>query len=148
MAISDTAKGATALCSERPSNIEQLGGRLENSDTSSRPALQLRCDLVGNDGAIAGDIMARGPLDMCRRLLAAGADPATELLCYRNGQSALRIRSIGDGARLVVRETATDGPRFVTWKAFPRRAVEAPVRLNRKPAFGQPGTADLTAGAA
>jgi hypothetical protein len=110
--------------------------------------LQFRCDLVGNDGAIAGDIMARGPLDICRRLLAAGADPAAELLCYRNGQIALRIRSIGDGAKLIVRETATDGPRFVTWKAFPRRAVEAPVRLNGKPVFAQPGTTDLTAGAA
>jgi hypothetical protein len=35
MQTSDTAKAATALCSERPSNIEQLGGELDTTHTTT-----------------------------------------------------------------------------------------------------------------
>jgi hypothetical protein len=127
------AKPATDIGEPAP-NSEQLGGPLSIPHTSHTANVQeVRCDLVGSDKAIAGDIMASGAFDLCRRLLAAGANPAAELVCYRNGTLALRIKSIGAGARLTVRETATDGPRLVTWKPFPHRAVTAPVRSNRKP---------------
>jgi hypothetical protein len=88
--------------------------------------LQLRCELVGSDQAIAGDIVASGALELCRRLLAAGANPAAELVCFRNGTLALRIKSIGAGARLTVRETSKDGPRFATWRPFPTARSRRP----------------------
>ena len=106
-----------------------LARPLENTNTSPRPALQLRCELVGSDQAIAGDIVASGALELCRRLLAAGANPAAELVCYRNGTLALRIKSIGAGARLTVRETSKDGPRFATWRPFPTARVGGPIAV-------------------
>jgi hypothetical protein len=122
MATSDTAKAATALCNERPSNIQLLGGGLENSHTPSIVVAQL----VGSGIAIADNIKAHGSLHLCRQLLDAGIDPDAELLCYRNGQLALRISSIGYGAKIVVRETATEGPRFATWRPFPAARSRRP----------------------
>ena len=42
---------------------------------------------------------------------------------------ALRC-NVGIGARLAIRESATDEPRFAAWKAFPSRAVAPPARSN------------------
>ena|ERR1700730_7937813 len=50
-----------------------------------------------------------------------------------HGKLALRIKSIRAGAKLTVRETALDGPRVVSWKGFPSRAVTAPARSNQEP---------------
>lgn len=93
----------------------------------------IRCDLSGSNTAQSGDLIARGNspvFDLCRLLVAAGHDPKAPMECYRGETVALRVRSIGEGARLTVRETATDGPRVVRWKPFPGRAVTAPVDLN------------------
>jgi hypothetical protein len=93
----------------------------------------ISCVLIGSNTAQAGDIIARGHspvFDLCRLLVAAGHDPASPLECYRGDMLCLRIRTIGEGAKLTIRETATDGPRVVRWKAFPGRAVKAPVDLN------------------
>jgi hypothetical protein len=67
---------------------------------------------------------------LCRALLAAGADPEARLEGYRGTTLALVVKSIGRGAELTVRETATDGPRLVRWKAFRHRDVAASVRQN------------------
>ena len=124
----DTAKPATAPHGEPALGFELLAGSLTNSHTSHTANIQdsVRCDLVGSDKAIAGDIMASGAFDLCRRLLAAGANPAAELVCYRNGTLALRIKSIGAGAQLTVRETSKDGPRFATWRPFPTARSRRP----------------------
>ena len=119
------ANPASAQTENGVQDFAPLARPLENTNTSSYPALQLRCDLVGSDKAIAGDIMASGAFDLCRRLLAAGANPAAELVCYRNGTLALRIKSIGAGARLTVR-TSKDGPRFATWRPFPTARSRRP----------------------
>jgi hypothetical protein len=92
----------------------------------------IRCELTGSDTAKVGDVTARGATDLCRLLLVAGADPTAPLECFRGNVLALRVRSIGAGAKLTVRETATDGPRLVRWKAFPARAVRPPVRQKTK----------------
>ena len=86
----------------------------------------IRCDLTGSTTARAGDLTSQGATDLCRLLLAAGADPDAPLECFRNGNLALRVKSIRAGAALTVREA--DGPRFVGWKAWPSRAVTPPVR--------------------
>lgn len=127
MAQPHMAKPATALHGEPAPNSEQLGGPLSISHTTHTAIVQeVRCDLVGSDKAIAGEIMANGAFDLCRRLLAAGADPAAELVCYRNGRLALRVKSIRAGAALTVRETAIDGPRFATWRPFPTARSDRP----------------------
>ena len=113
------ANPASAQTENGVQDFAPLARPLENTNTSSYPALQLRCDFGDGDIAIAGDLSARGALDMCRRMMAAGADPSAELVCYRNGRIALRIRSLADGAKLVVRETSADGPRFASWRPFP-----------------------------
>jgi hypothetical protein len=42
-------------------------------------------------------------LPLCRELVEAGHDPACQLQVYRNGVLALRVRSIGEAARLSIR---------------------------------------------
>jgi hypothetical protein len=42
-------------------------------------------------------------LALCRELVEAGHDPASQLHVYRNGGLALRVRSIGEAARLSIR---------------------------------------------
>jgi hypothetical protein len=128
MTFSDAAKPATALHGEPASEIEHLGGPLDITNNLPAPVSQVRCDLVGNDTAIAGNVKARGALDLCRHLLGAGVDPGAELLCFRDGRLALRVSSVGYGATIAIRETATDGPRVVRWRPFRRRDVSAPMR--------------------
>ena len=84
----------------------------------------------GSDFAVVGDgIEARTALDLCRQLLAAGANPDAAFICYRGDQVALRIRSVGEGAKLTIRE---DGLRVVAWRAFSERDVSPPMRQNNE----------------
>jgi hypothetical protein len=129
------AKPATAPHGEPASDFEHLAGPLANPDTSYHPVLQLRCELVGTDEVIGAGLAAHGAFDMCRQLVANGVDPNVALECYRSGRFAFRVKSIGAGAKLTVRETAAEGPRVVSWKAFPHRAVTAPVRSNQEPVY-------------
>jgi hypothetical protein len=61
--------------------------------------------LNGANRATAASITATAAasvLQLCRRLLAAGHDPSTPLDVYRGDVLALRVRSIGEAARLTV----------------------------------------------
>jgi hypothetical protein len=51
-------------------------------------------------------------LVLCRQLLTAGANPDTAVTVYREGVLALRIRSIGEGARLTVKDGKSGVPKF------------------------------------
>jgi hypothetical protein len=115
MEVSDMTKPATDLIGEPASSFEQLGGPLGISNTLSVIIAQL----VGSNIAIVDNITGRGALDLCRRLIVAGVDPDAELHCYRDGVIALRIKSVGAGAKLTVQETASGGPRFSSWRPFP-----------------------------
>jgi hypothetical protein len=97
--------------------------------TAQMSAPPVRCEL-GSDTARCGDLTASSATGLCRLLLAAGTAPDAPLECFRNGTLALRVKSIRIGATLTVRETTTDGPRFVRWQAWPARAVKPPVRQN------------------
>ena len=93
--------------------------------------------LINDDVAQAGDIVARSRTPvfaLCRALLAAGANPNSKLECFRGSVLVLTVRTIGIGAKLTIRETVTDGPRVVRWKALQDRDVFAPVRQNNDPA--------------
>jgi hypothetical protein len=63
-------------------------------------------------------------LALCRKLVDAGHDPATPLEAYRGDTLALRVRSIGEAAKLEVNSGGT-GFRLAT---KPGRA--SPMRLN------------------
>lgn len=71
--------------------------------------------LSGDDTCEAEGFTAVGyapALDLCRLLLAAGRDPSTPMRVFRDGVLSLRIRSIGEGAALCVKDTPEGSPRF------------------------------------
>ena len=62
--------------------------------------------LTGSDTATALGLITQSSspvIDLCRLLIRAGHDPATPLEAYRGPTLCLRIRSIGEAARLRVR---------------------------------------------
>jgi hypothetical protein len=65
----------------------------------------IRAELIGDDIAAALDITAKSPtpvIRLCQQLLDAGRDPGTRLHVYRGNTLALTVRSIGEGAQLVI----------------------------------------------
>jgi hypothetical protein len=82
----------------------------------------LRAELTGSDTCTAADLTVRASapvLTMCREMLAAGLDPDRALDVYRNGVLSLRIRSIGEAAKLDVMDDG-NGPRFVRYRPAER----------------------------
>lgn len=80
---------------------------------------------------------ARDVFSLCRRLVADGHDGATPLETrWADGRPSLRVRSIGEGALLQVRETPEEGPRLVRWRpmpnAFSAGGGRSPVREERE----------------
>jgi hypothetical protein len=85
----------------------------------------IRADLIGSDCCSALGINGRGHspvLGLCPKLIEAGYDPATPLKVYRGETLSLRIRSIGEAARLRV---ATHG---VGFEPLPECTGGSPVR--------------------
>src|SRR6516162_767818 len=67
----------------------------------------IRIDLAGADTASASGLTASGRspvLKLCRELVAAGHDPAQPAEAYRGSILCLHIRSIGEAAKLTVKE--------------------------------------------
>ncbi len=96
--------------------------------STAEPVALIRAELVGDDTCRAWGIAVSGKapvLAMCRRLIAAGFDPATPLEAWRGEILCLRVRWIGEGARLAVK-TGEDGvPRFVLCRAAAPPAAKA-----------------------
>jgi hypothetical protein len=87
----------------------------------------IRTQLIGPNRCTALGVEAKGNapvLDLCRKLLAAGHDPALVLEAYRSGTLCLRVRSIGEGARLRI---ATHG---VGFERMPECTGGPPARQN------------------
>jgi hypothetical protein len=96
----------------------------------------IRAELIGSDMCTAAGLTAQGhvpALAVCRKLLAAGYNPRCELHVYRDGTLALRIRSIGEGARLTVEECSDGKPRFRSYRPHPS-AGSPPIAQNDCPA--------------
>jgi hypothetical protein len=68
-------------------------------------------------------------LALCRELIAAGANPDMSLAIYRGEVLALRIRSIGEAAELVVEDSQNGCPRFRLVRPA-RRGAASPMRKN------------------
>jgi hypothetical protein len=112
----------------RQGSFQQQNGSASTTtachDARPSPATQaLRAIIIGSNQAEASGITARGHapvLGLCRALLEAGYDPGTPFKAYRGSTLCLRVRSLGEGARLTVKETTRDGkPRFVTYRPGP-----------------------------
>jgi hypothetical protein len=92
----------------------------------------IHAELFGDDRASAAGISAHGTaplLALSRKLIEAGHGSATPLEAWRGNTLALRIRSIGDGARLTVDEH--NGTRFAKWKPFCHSAGSTRIAPNR-----------------
>ena len=93
---------AAAECKARTN--DQLGGKVGLVATPSRkPSQVVRAELVGSDRCLAAGYVTRGTtpvLAMCRKLVAAGINPAASLECYRGATLAITVASIGQGAGL------------------------------------------------
>jgi hypothetical protein len=112
----------------RQGSFQQQNGSASTTtachDARPSPAAQaLRAIIIGSSQAEANGITARGhaPVPaLCRALIEAGHDPNTPIEAYRGTTLCLKVRSIGEGARLTVKETTRDGkPRFVTYRPGP-----------------------------
>lgn len=96
-----------------------LGGHQANRIAiSKRPPRQaasagvvIRAEIVGDTCTAAGlTVQASAPvLALCRVLIARGHDPTAPLEAWRGDVLSLRVRSIGEGAKL---RTATHGIGF------------------------------------
>jgi hypothetical protein len=78
-------------------------------------SLTVRADLHGSTQASACGITTHGHapvLQLCRKLIEAGHDPATPLAAYRGDTLCLLIHSIGEAAALDVRPGCTGIPIF------------------------------------
>jgi hypothetical protein len=101
-------------------------------------AHQVRAELHGTDSATALGITvhANAPvLELSRRLIAAGHDPATGLEAYRGEMLCLRVRAIGEAAAL---EVNAKGTGFIS-----RRAVRTapPIEKSHRAYVGhRPGS--------
>jgi hypothetical protein len=54
----------------------------------------------------------------CRKLIKKGFDPNDSLECYRGEQMDFRVKNIGIGAKLTVKENANEGPRFEWYQEY------------------------------
>ena len=83
----------------------------------------IRAEIVGQTQATACGVTVSGRnapvLALCRALIEAGHDPDSPLEAYRGDTLCLRVRSIGEGAKLTVSEATNDGkPRFALFRPF------------------------------
>jgi hypothetical protein len=71
-----------------------------------RPRSPIRAEITGNTctalGITARDRDGSPVLKLCRKLIEGGHDPATPLHAYRGDTLCLKVRSIGEAARLRV----------------------------------------------
>ena len=79
-------------------------------------------------------------LALCRKLVAAGYDPALPLYAYRGDTLALKVRSIGEGAQITVGDNKSGTPGFRRWQDDQERDVEASLVHQNVP--GVPDTPD------
>jgi hypothetical protein len=109
---------------------EAINAKCIRSQISSRE-VPIRAELIGSNTCSALGVVAHGHgpmLRLCRLLVDAWHDPAVPLEAWRGSVLCLRVRSIGEAAKLTVRESTRDGrPRFEAL----RSDVGPPVRQKR-----------------
>ena len=104
---------------------------LEHAGLSIHRRHLIYADLSNDDVCEALGITIHSPsplLDLCRALVEAGCDPATPLEAYRGDVLCLRVRSIGEAAKLKI---GSDGAGF---KPVPEPVTASPVASQHKAA--------------
>ena len=87
-------------------------------------------ELIGSNTCTAAGVTVvdHAPvLASCRVLVTAGHDPNRPLHAYRGDVLCLRVRSIGEGARLTIEDDRHGRPRLRRWRNRPRRYGAAPL---------------------
>jgi hypothetical protein len=100
----------------------------------------IRAELIGSDEGLS----ARGyapVLKLCRNLVTAGFNPARRLEAWRGETFCLRVRAIGEGARLTVADDRHGTPRLQ--RRQEARQGMSQVRLSRQsPTVARPSQDD------
>jgi hypothetical protein len=94
---------------------------------------------LDNDRCAALGIIGRGEapaLDLCRKLIELGVDPAAPLHVYRRPTLSLVVRTIDEGAKLVVKANHQGTPVFQ--RHAPGPATAPPVAPNDRGATPAP----------
>jgi hypothetical protein len=98
--------------------LRSNGQSYATDDPTARPVKpRLRGELINVTTATVRALgitscAATPVLELCRTLVAAGVDPTTPLAIYRGGTLALRVRSVGESAGLIIRTDRSGRPRF------------------------------------
>jgi hypothetical protein len=95
--------------------------------------------LTGSDTCAALGLIAKSGapvLVLCRKLIEAGHDPATPLEAYRGDTLCLRVRRIGEAARLRMDTDKTGRPVFKREKTTARAS---PIEFRREAAESDTG---------
>jgi hypothetical protein len=131
-----TTKSPGAVAAHGASEIDGLGRQVVSQTNRQGQLSQgpVRATLVGSDRCDAEGISARGyapVLDLCRELVADGFNPASPLEAWRGEILCLRVRSIGEGARLTVADDRHGTPRLRRRQERPQGyAAGSPVAPN------------------
>jgi hypothetical protein len=112
-------------------NAAKLDGPDNKPNYTSQQAPS--AELIGAEicRALGHSVQSPTPvLALCRKLVAAGIDPATPLHVYRGATLCLIVRSIGEGAALEVHPRGRCFVSYRAGRAAARRAA-SPVRFAR-----------------
>ncbi len=130
-------KSPGARAARGASVVDRLGRRQVIPETNRQKQLlqvPIRATLIGSDRCEAEGVTAHGyapVLDLCRELVAAGLNPAFRFEAWRGDTLCLRVRSIGEGARLTVEDNRHGTPNLRRWRDRPRRhGTGSPVAQN------------------
>ena len=98
----------------------------------------IEAELFGSNECRYRGITTRGSapvLALCRALNDAAYDPSRPLHVYRDKTLVLMARSIGDGAKLTVRDSSTGRPKFrkMTPQEWARAQVWRPALVSTRP---------------
>jgi hypothetical protein len=133
MSAQKCEKPATALHGEPASEVDRLASTINSLNNRNSPGLQInvvRAEIINSSECSAEGHTARGNapvLGLCRELIKAGFDPGRPLHAYRGATLCLIIRSIGQGARVTVKERPF-GPTFERWVPFSYPPVSPALR--------------------
>jgi hypothetical protein len=110
---------------------DQLGRQVipENKRQQQFAQAPIRAELIGLSRCEAEGLSARGyalVLELCRELVAAGFSPACPLEAWRGETLCLRVRSIGEGARLTIADDWHGTPRLRRHQDRPPGYVAGP----------------------
>jgi hypothetical protein len=108
-------KSPGARAARGASEIDGIGHHVVSKVNRQQTFAQtpIRATLIGSDRCEAEGLSAHGyapVLDLCRELVAAGFNPASRLEAWRGDTLCLRVRSIGEGARLTVEDNRHGTP--------------------------------------